>query len=276
MLTQYGNIIRSSAKVNKKHHGTQVTRATYSTSSDLSQSTLSSGVKVISLNVKSPVSTLSLFVKGGSRYESNETIGSTHFLKHFGFKGTRNKSAIRLVRDLEYIGASYHTEISRENIGYHLQALNQDSNLALLAETLRALLEPKLHEFEVDKIRKIPRRESSEIERCPETSLLEILHSEAFPDNGLRNRLFIAPYALEEVDPLALAQHVKSSFFPVDARVSIVGSGFEHETLLKALEPLFGNLPEFDVAPVNDKSKFVGGKVTRVHGPTSHTNLLLS
>jgi len=275
MLVQCGHILRNS-QVSKGSPRTLSTTA--STTSETT--TQINGVKVVSLDVHtSPVSTLSLYIKAGSRYENYSTFGSTHFLKHLAFKGTRHKSAIRLVRDLEDIGASFHTEIGRESIGYHLQNFQEkkNDNVQLLSETLRYILEPNLHEYEIETVKKIIDRETSTLSNDPPTTLIETLHSEAFPDFGLGNRLFVNPSVISSVDPLSVAKHVKATFFG-DNRIAIIGTGIDHQVLLKTLEPLFSNLPKFlpiEGLPNEDKTIFSGGKVIRLNGPSDQTHVAI-
>src|SRR5690242_14631046 len=51
-------------------------------------STLSNGIKVVTVANKQPVSSIGLFINAGSRHESADNAGAAFFMKHMGFKVT--------------------------------------------------------------------------------------------------------------------------------------------------------------------------------------------
>jgi predicted Zn-dependent peptidase len=52
---------------------------------------LDNGIRVCTESWNSPVCSIGVFVDAGSRNESPETIGSSHFLEHILFKGSKNR-----------------------------------------------------------------------------------------------------------------------------------------------------------------------------------------
>ena len=52
---------------------------------------LDNGVRVCTERWDSPVCAVGVFVDAGSRYESQDTTGTSHFLEHLLFKGTKNR-----------------------------------------------------------------------------------------------------------------------------------------------------------------------------------------
>ncbi len=44
---------------------------------------------------------MGVFIGAGSRNETLETSGAAHFLEHLHFKGTRNRSRVKLEREVE-------------------------------------------------------------------------------------------------------------------------------------------------------------------------------
>jgi len=252
------------------------------------KSVLEGGVKVLSVDTPTPTTTLSLFVKAGSRYENRQTLNSAHFLKRLAFKGTHEKSAIRLIRDLEHIGSTFSAEASREYLSYRIQGLrfseSADSvNLSIEAETLRCLLNPLLLEYELERVRPIVDHDVSVAENCRRTKAFELTHAEAFKDTGLGNPLYPTSYGVSGITPQKLHAHVKNFFYPGD-RVVIVATGVNHSVLVKHLTPLFTNpqlqgkyyelknLPPLSqVPPTPQKSSFNGGSTLRIAaGGNSH------
>lgn len=52
---------------------------------------LDNGIRVCTERWDSPVAAVGVFVDAGSRYETINTTGTSHFLEHLLFKGTKNR-----------------------------------------------------------------------------------------------------------------------------------------------------------------------------------------
>src|SRR3989442_1821636 len=66
---------------------------------------------------------LGFFVRTGSRDETGNVSGVTHFLEHMIFKGTERRSADDVNRDFDRIGAHYNAYTSEENTVFHAAVL---------------------------------------------------------------------------------------------------------------------------------------------------------
>jgi len=68
----------------------------------LIKSNLSNGLTVLFQPVPNATSvSIGLWVKIGSRYESDDEKGYTHFLEHMLFKGTEKRSSKKQAEDIE-------------------------------------------------------------------------------------------------------------------------------------------------------------------------------
>jgi len=77
-------------------------------------STLPSGIRVATLPSASPIASVGVFVDGGSRYETPDNNGITHFLELMSLKSTTNRSDFRLVRDMLKLGANGQSSRNRK------------------------------------------------------------------------------------------------------------------------------------------------------------------
>lgn len=69
------------------------------------------------------IQSITIFIKCGSRNETEETSGAAHFLEHLHFKGTGKRSRVSLESDVENIGAHLNAYTSRENTSYTMNFL---------------------------------------------------------------------------------------------------------------------------------------------------------
>lgn len=70
-----------------------------------------------------PAASVGLYVNCGSVYETPASSGATHLLEHMAFKSTRNRSHLRIVREVEAIGGNVQASASREQMAYTFNAL---------------------------------------------------------------------------------------------------------------------------------------------------------
>ena len=70
-----------------------------------------------------PTVTALVMVEAGSKYETKEINGLSHFLEHMCFKGTKKRPSVRdITTELDSIGASYNAFTGQEYTGYYAKA----------------------------------------------------------------------------------------------------------------------------------------------------------
>jgi len=105
--------------------------------------TLPNGLEVIAeTNPKAYSTAVGYFVKTGSRDESAEVSGVSHFLEHMMFKGTSTRSAEDVNRELDEIGSHSNAYTSEEQTVYHAVILPEylDRTIELLTDMMRPAL----------------------------------------------------------------------------------------------------------------------------------------
>jgi predicted Zn-dependent peptidase len=116
------------------------------------QTTLPNGLRVIAeLNDSARSVATGFFVKAGSRDESTEVAGVSHFLEHMVFKGTPRRDALTVNRDFDRVGAKHNAQTSEEDTFYHVTCLPE--YLPRAFDVLTDILRPSLREedFETEK-----------------------------------------------------------------------------------------------------------------------------
>jgi predicted Zn-dependent peptidase len=116
------------------------------------QTTLDNGLQVIAeLNERAHSVAAGFFVKTGSRDESSELAGVSHFLEHMTFKGTPRRDALAVNRDFDRVGAHHNAQTSEEDTFYHVTCLPE--YLPPSFDVLSDILRPTLRDddFETEK-----------------------------------------------------------------------------------------------------------------------------
>lgn len=84
----------------------------------------SNGLRLITVPMEhTKTVTVLVMVGTGSRYETKEINGISHFLEHMMFKGTRKRpGALDISHELDSIGAEYNAFTSKEYTGYYVKS----------------------------------------------------------------------------------------------------------------------------------------------------------
>lgn len=119
---------------------------------DFRQHTLDNGLQIVAeCNSGAHSQGMGFFVRTGSRDESDEIAGVSHFLEHMVFKGTPRRAAEDVNREFDELGAHYNAFTSEENTVYYASVLPeyQEDCLDILADIMR----PSLREddFQMEK-----------------------------------------------------------------------------------------------------------------------------
>ena len=80
------------------------------------------------------------FVRTGSRDESPELAGVSHFLEHMVFKGTERRSAADVNRELDHLGAQSNAFTSEDSTVYYASVLPECQQQCL--DLLTDLMQP--------------------------------------------------------------------------------------------------------------------------------------
>ena len=116
------------------------------------QTRLDNGLEVIAeLNDRAHSVAAGFFVKTGSRDESSDLAGVSHFLEHMTFKGTPRRDALAVNRDFDRVGAKHNAQTSEEDTFYHVTCLPE--YLPPAFDVLSDILRPTLRgeDFDTEK-----------------------------------------------------------------------------------------------------------------------------
>ncbi|KAI9306194.1 Metalloenzyme, LuxS/M16 peptidase-like protein [Cunninghamella echinulata] len=201
-------------------------KATYATASQAVQiTTAQNGIKVASVEDASQTAGLSVVVNGGARLENGKNAGVAHYLKNYGFKNTTKRSAFRIAREAELVGAVLSSNLTHESLVFSAEFLKEDAELA--AELLGDVVSNQKfqpHEF-VD-LKKQVVNESTAALSNPETIAIEAAHQTAFR-TGLGNSIFAR--ASNKVTNDTVKAFAAEAF--TQGNITLVGTGLDLATV---------------------------------------------
>lgn len=190
-------------------------------------SKLPNGLVVASLENYSPVSSVSVFVKAGSRFETVETQGVSHVLRLAANLTTKGASAFRICRGVEAVGGSLSVVSSRETMVYTVDCL-RDHIDSVLEFLMNVTTGQEFRPWEVDDLTSRVKIDKALAAQCPQIGVIEKLHETAYK-NALSNSLYCPDYMVGRVSSEQLQSFVENHF--TSARMALVGIGMKHSVL---------------------------------------------
>ncbi len=112
-----------------------------------------SGLRILTEKVPGAASTsVGFWIAVGSRDESDVAYGSTHFLEHLLFKGTRTRNAMDIAVAFDAVGGEHNALTAKEHTCYYAKV--QDHDLPMAIEVLADMVADSVldaKEFEVER-----------------------------------------------------------------------------------------------------------------------------
>lgn len=243
---------------------------------------LPSGVRILSERVPgSQSATVGFWVAVGSRDELPVTYGSTHFLEHLLFKGTRTRTALDIAVSFDSVGGEHNAMTAKEYTCYYAKVRDQDLPMAVevLADMFTSsLLDPD--EFESE--RGVILEELAMADDDPSDVVSERFFEAVFGEHPLGRPIGGNPAAIAAVTREAVWQHYGANYRPQDLVISVAGA-VDHDELVgwtvAALESAGWNLA-LPASPVARRDPTVdlverGSPLVIVERPLEQANLLL-
>ena len=109
-----------------------MSRAAVRTRGPLGRTEYASGLRVITEEMPGVRSvTFGIWVDVGSRDERPTIAGSSHFLEHLLFKGTKRRTARDIAEAFDAVGGDLNAYSAKESTTYHSRVLDRDLPMAV-------------------------------------------------------------------------------------------------------------------------------------------------
>ncbi|CAN7075963.1 unnamed protein product [Brassica oleracea var. botrytis] len=204
--------------------------------------TLPNGLRVATeSNLSAKTATVGVWIDAGSRFESDETNGTAHFLEHMIFKGTERRTVRALEEEIEDIGGHLNAYTSREQTTYYAKVMESDVNQALdvLADILQ---NSKFEEQRINRERDVILREMQEVvEGQTDEVVLDHLHATAFQYTPLGRTILGPAQNVKSITREDLQNYIKTHY--TASRMVIAAAGaVKHEEVVEQVKKLFNKL----------------------------------
>jgi len=199
------------------------------------QTTLENGLTVIAeINPEAKSVALGYFCKTGSRDETPEISGVSHFLEHMLFKGTDKRDSLEVNLEFDQMGAQYNAFTSEENTVYYGAVLPEFA--PRLLELWTDLMRPALRQQDFDTEKKVILEEIALYEDRPNVMLFDWGRARYFAGHPLGNSVLGTTQSISALTRDQMAAYQAQRYVPGNLVLVLAGKVDWERTLAQVAE----------------------------------------
>ena len=209
---------------------------------------LPSGLTVVTETMER-VETVSFgaYVASGTRNETADENGASHFLEHMAFKGTARRSAAAIAEEIENVGGQINAYTAREQTAYYVKLLKED--LALGADIIGDILTHSTFEpVELERERGVILQEIGQANDTPDDIVFDHFQETAFPDQPMGRPTLGSEAGIRGMERDKLTGYMRRHYAAGNVVVAAAGN-LRHDTVVELAKQHFADLPHHDPAP---------------------------
>jgi predicted Zn-dependent peptidase len=181
------------------------------------------------------------YVATGSRNETVDENGVSHFLEHMAFKGTESRSAAAIAEEVEAVGGHINAYTAREQTAYYVKLLKEDTALGfdILGDILtHSAFEPE----ELERERSVILQEIGQANDTPDDIIFDYFQATAFPDQSLGRAVLGSADVIKGMGRSMLTGYMGRNYTHKNIVIAAAGK-LRHEAILDLVDKHFGDLP---------------------------------
>ncbi|MNO56005.1 Protease 3 precursor [compost metagenome] len=179
-----------------------------------------------------------IWVKTGSRNESPEQGGISHFIEHMLFKGTERFNAKEIAEQFDAIGGNVNAFTSKEYTCYYAKVL--DEHLPIAMDILADMFFRSL--FDSEELRKeknVILEEISMYEDTPDDMVHDLVSEAAYGSHSLAKPILGTEEQLQVMEPKHLQEYMRQNYTIENTVISVAGN--IDDGIIELLEKYFGD-----------------------------------
>lgn len=232
--------------------------------------TLSNGLQVIAeLNPAVYSVAAGFFVRTGSRDETEDVSGVSHFLEHMAFKGNDKYSADDVNRIFDEIGANYNASTGEEVTMYYAAVLPEYLDPCM--ELLSILMQPSLLQEDFDMEKNVILEEIGMYDDQPSFTAYDTIMATHFANHPLGQSILGTKESITALTSDQMRQYHSDHYTAGNITLAVTGNT-DFESLIAIIEKYCSNIPSGvvdrplpEVNPVNSTRLLTRGSSVQQH-----------
>ena len=202
---------------------------------------LKNGVRILSEKLEHYRSvSLGIWVNVGSREETSQENGISHFIEHMIFKGTRSRNSLDIAKQLDAIGGLSNAFTGKESTCFHSRVL--DKHFSILSDILSDIFLNSIFDpGEMERERQVILQEINMVEVTPDEHVHVLFNHLFWMNHPLGMSILGTGETVSGIDKETILSYIKRFYTPDRIILSAAGN-VDHDALLEYFQPLFDPL----------------------------------
>lgn len=196
--------------------------------------TLDNGLTIIGeRNARAQSVALGYFVNTGSRDETPEVAGVSHFLEHMMFKGSDKRSPEDINREFDELGANYNAYTNEERTVYYGAVLSERA--PKLLDLLTDMMRPALRQTDFDMEKNVILEEIAMYEDRPNFKAFELGGEQFYNGHPAGNSVLGSAQSITDLTSEQMRSYSKSRYAPDNMVLALAGN-YDWDALVAQVE----------------------------------------
>ena len=215
-----------------------------------------------------------ILIKAGSRFETPEISGISHFVEHLLFKGTKKRSCNRIKEEIEGVGGTFNGFTSEEVTCYWIKILKNyfDLGMDVLSDMVQ---NPLMKEEDIEKERKVIIEEINMYRDIPAKYVFEIFDRQLFSNHSLGQPVAGTAESVTGISRKNLLDYTYKFYNSENIVVSIAGNVSEQQVSETASKYLSRFRQEKESVFEEWNRKPEGPRITNIRKKTEQTHIAM-
>jgi len=199
--------------------------------------TLSNGLTILLDHFNSNTLSIGLWLNVGSVNENNKQLGIAHMLEHMAFKGTKNRNAFDISKEIEDVGGDINAYTSKENTAYYVKLLpsNYELGIEILSDIFLNSTFPK---EEIERERGVIISEIGQSNDMPDDKVFDKFYSLAYQNQSIGKPILGTKVSVGGFDKDDLKEFCNQNYNPSNLIIGISGK-FDERKIINQIKKNF-------------------------------------
>ena len=224
--------------------------------------TLPSGLRLVTEAMPHVRSvTVGVWLKRGSRHETDPQSGVAHFVEHMLFKGTTSRSAQQIAQTIDSIGGQLDAFTAKEYASYYIKVLDEHVPIAidLLSDMV---LRPAMAPADVTREQSVILEEIKMVEDAPDDLVHEVFVQQFWSRHPLGRPILGTPETVGSFESAGLLDYFGKTYIAPNLIIAAAGN-LEHARVRDLVQRGFADLVSGPAAGATVPPDVTPGLVTR-------------
>src|SRR6266446_1127683 len=204
---------------------------------------------------------IGIWLETGSRDETPQSNGISHFIEHMVFKGTKHRTAEEIARQVDSIGGNMDAFTAKECVCFSAKVL--DEHMPIAMDVLSDLvLNPVFDAQDIGRERGVILEEIKMDEDNPDYLVHEIFTQNFWKDHALGKPILGTKDTVKKFERSAVLDFYKQRFAPGNVIICAAGH-FKHEQFVDLVRKHFGDMKPMSNGFYSSQPKVVSRIILR-------------